>query len=252
MFGGKMKKLLLTMITFGISAHALAENKQYNFLFVVENEDTVADQRQILKSNFGQFLTNLNSRGLVQFNLGITTTDYFSYQGAMTQSASGVSRVTSQSTSPVQDFGAIMDNIQNTATSFWEQGLAQANAAIQNNPSDFAQPGVPLVIIVVSDDDDWSCKGQCYGVEPENNSTYIEFPVVDYIHNFHLLQEQKNVAVSTFPLVGILDNDCALQHRGSRYLEVQMALGFGVKGSICATKIANDFLNIATIIANQP
>jgi len=239
---------IVTIMLFVIGLSAFAETKKINVLWVIDNGDSMADQRQLIKDNIGAFLSTLKG---MQYRMAVTTTDYISQAGALVQNSKGLTSVTSENDNPSGDFSSLVDAVQLSPTSFWEQGLASAFAAVKNNVDMFQQTNVPLMIIVVSDDDDWSCKANCFGIEPENNATYTPEPVVTYIEYFRSLKKSRGVEVSVFPLVGYIETACIVGHRGTRYLEVQESVGNGIRGAICKDSFAKDLLSVATQIATH-
>ena len=130
---------------------------QYDFLWVMDNSGSMAPHRQFVKDNIQTFLNILNSRKAVDFQMAVTTTDMFTDAGRLIPGTGGVEVVKSAtSADPSAEFASIIDGVtDNPFTSFWEQGLEGAYQAILNHKSDFSRTGVPLIIILVTDEDDY-------------------------------------------------------------------------------------------------
>ena len=152
----------------------------------------------------------------------------------------------------VTDATSIINNVQDSATSFGEWGLESAYQAISTSGSIFSRKGVPLIIVVISDEDDYSCQENCFGVEPIHNDGWVPFPLSRYINYFGQVKSPENTTVSLFPIVGTPQSQCPLPALGSRYLTVSEYLGnLSTSGSICDGDIQNSYDNIAKSIANR-
>jgi hypothetical protein len=231
----------------------------YDFLWVLDNSPSMGPKRQYISDNIQTFLNILNSRKAVDFQMAVTNVDYFSNAGNLIAGSSGVTVVKSEtSTNPASDFQSIVANDVNTATSFWEQGMIQAYLAIQNNGSNFMRSGVPLAVIFVSDDDDWSCKqmlsggASCFGIQPENNPDVVLYDTGFFVNFFKNLKAPQNTDVTLFPVVGTVTADCTVERVGIRYQAVANEVGgYSQSGGLCPDQIGNSINNIAQTLANR-
>lgn len=229
------------------------EDHKYDFLWVFDNSGSMKERRDFVKDNLQTFMNILNSRKAIDFQMAVTTTDIFTHAGSLVQSPSGQEVVKSaESTNPVAEMAAIINNVQNSPTSFWEQGLESAYQAVYQHGAKFSRPGVPLVVIFLTDEEDWSCKDDCFGVEPENNTNYKPWPVSRYIEYFQNVKKAENTDLHVFPIVGIDANLCDVASLGNRYMQVATELGgLSVSGSICNSDLKESYENVATIIADR-
>jgi hypothetical protein len=239
-----------------------SENK-YDFLFVFDTSGSFKDRRDYVKNNMQSFLNTLNSRKAADYQIAVTTLDMFGgmnpvladsqgVRGNLVVSSSGVKVVKSSSATPAADFAGIMDNLIQSDTSFWEQGLESAYQVVLNHGSEFSRPGVPLVIIFMTDSDDWSCQSNCWGTAPENNTHWVEFPSTRYSDYFQNVKKNENSEVIAFPIVGLPSSSCSIEFPGSRYIALGQALGgLSLSSSVCSSEISNSFYNVAQIIADR-
>lgn len=226
---------------------------KYDFLWVFDNSQSMEDKRNYVKDNMQQFLKTLQSRKAIDFQMAMVTTDFFNEAGALVTGPGGLQVVKSSAGNASSDFGAILGNVSdNPGTSFWEQGLESLYQALINEGDKFIRQSVPLIIIVLTDEDDYSCQSNCFGVEPENNPNYVPFTVSRYIQYIKSLKNSKKVEVSVFPIVGTTESTCIVPSLGARYMSVQQGVGgFGVTGSICLNELPESYENIAKIIADR-
>lgn len=239
-----------------------SENK-YDFLFVFDTSGSFKERRDYVKNNMQQFLSILNSRKAIDYQIAITTVDMFGgfapalpdskgVRGNLVANSSGLKVVKSTSSNPASDFASIMLNIEESDSSFWEQGLEAAYQAVFQHGSEFTRPGVPLIIIFMSDSDDWSCKDQCWGEQPETNTHWVAFPSSRYINYFSTLKLNENSDVMAFPIVGLPQGSCEVEFPGNRYLELQAALGgLSSSASVCNTDLPESFNGVARVIADR-
>ena len=245
-----MLSRILSLVLIAAASVASA-GQRYDFLWVIDNSSSSVPfgRTQKLIEHLPTFIQNLHGRS---FRMAVTTTDYFTQRGDLVSGANGVKVVDSTSDSAAADFASILSTIGDTATSFWEQGLESAFQAIAKHGTDFLEDGVPLVVVYVSDADDYSCADKCYGSEPEHNPAWLEFPTARYASQFIELKEKRGIQVSTFALVGTPDSTCAVESNGYRYTAVQPPGGVGATSSICDDKFVSGYLNIALTLAHQP
>ncbi len=230
----------------------------YDFLWVLDNSPSMDPKRQYVADNIQSFLTVLNSRKAVDYQMAVTNVDWFTTAGALITATGGLNVVKSTSASPSADFAAIVNTITDTNTSFWEQGLISAYAAINNSGSTFIRNGVPLVVILMSDDDDWSCKQMssgitsCSGIQPENNPDAILYDTGYFLSFFENYKKPQNTDVTVFPVVGMANSDCVVERVGTRYQEIAQKMGgFSKSGSICLSDIGTSMNNIAQTLADR-
>jgi hypothetical protein len=231
----------------------------YDFLWVIDNSPSMGPKRQYIQDNIQTFLNTLNSRKAVDFQMAVTNVDYFSNAGKLIAGPTGITVVKSAtSTNPASDFQGIVANDVDSPTSFWEQGMVQAYLALQNNGPTIMRTGVPLVVIIVSDDDDWSCKQMlsggtsCFGIQPENNPDVVLYDTGFFVNYFQNLKAPQNTDVTLFPVVGTVNADCTVERVGMRYEAVAAELGgYSQVGGLCPDQIGNSINNIAQTLADR-
>jgi hypothetical protein len=215
------------------------------------------DKRAYLQNNIQTFVNTLTTRKAISYQMAAVTIDYFSNRGNLVASPTGKTVVSNTtSATPVQDFAAIIGNITDTATSFWDQGLESAYQAAVQHGSTFIRSGVPLVIITVTDGDDLSCQTNCTGYEPPHNFLWVPFPIDRYATYFSQLKAAQNSEVVVYPIIGYTGvSQCDFESNGTRYLGFMNAAnqsGDGaVVGSVCINDIATSYNNIAQTIADR-
>lgn len=228
-------------------------DSRFDFLWVMDNSGSMAPNRQFVKDNIQTFLNILNSRKALDFQMAVTTTDMFSDAGRLIPSSTGVSVVKSATSSNASgEFGAIIDAVADSPTSFWEQGLESAYQAIANYRTQFSRTGVPLVIIFVTDEEDYSCRSNCFGVEPENNPGVVYYDTARYSDYFRAIKESERSQTMLFPIIGMSSGTCSVASLGARYQTIQAALGAPSKsGSICSNELRASYEGIARMIADR-
>jgi len=225
----------------------------YDFLWVLDNSGSMKPRRDYLKNNLDSFLETVNSRKAINYQMAVVTTDAFHDNGALVKTAGGMEVVKSAtSANPTSEFSDLVNSIVDSPTSFWEQGLENSYQAIVKNASKFSRAGVPLVVVYLTDENDYSCESSCWGAEPENNTTWKEFDVNRYLDFFKIYKKNEGTEVVMFPIVGISQDKCTVASLGSRYVTISGSLeGFGKSGSICDADLAESYNNIAKIIADR-
>jgi hypothetical protein len=167
-------------------------DSKLDFLWILDNSPSMSSSRQIIVNNIGAFLSTIQSRKAVDYQMAVTITDAFSlgnlapakiapnpaipYNQYLIASAGTPSGVVKSATSvnPAADFNAILTNLipvgspctnaggppcqGNTPYSFWEQGLVAAYLAFQLQGATFSRTGVPLIMIEITSAVDYSCK----------------------------------------------------------------------------------------------
>lgn len=225
----------------------------YDFLWVLDNSGSMTARRQYVRDNMQNFINIMNSRKAVNFQMAVTTTDYFTTAGALIQNTSGLKVVKSAtSANPVADMASIINAVVDTGTSFWEQGLESAYQSVNLYRSQFSRSGIPLVLIFVTDENDYSCQDNCFGVEPENNPNWTAFPTSRYVNYFRSVKAAENATVEVFPVVGKSSAACSVASFGARYDEVVAGIGgVSTSGSICLEDLAASFNSIASTLADR-
>ncbi|MFM8269798.1 MAG: hypothetical protein ACKN9V_06370 [Pseudomonadota bacterium] len=225
----------------------------YDFLWVLDNSGSMKPRRDYLNNNLDVFLDILNSRKAINYQMAVVTTDAFRDNGALVKAVSGIEVVkTEASSNPSSDFKELVNSITDSSTSFWEQGLENSYQAILKNGTKFSRTGVPLVVVYLTDEEDYSCESSCWGSEPENNTTWKEFDIARYLDFFKTYKKSESSEVVMFPIVGISQDKCTVPSLGNRYITVTESLeAFGKAGSICDSDLAESYNNIARIIADR-
>jgi hypothetical protein len=238
--------------------YQLYDDTAFDFLWVVDNSGSMAPHRAFVRDNLQTFVNIMTSRKAVDYQMAVVDTDMFSHNGALVTGTGGVSVVKStQSANPIADFASIINNVTDSPTSFWEQGLESAYQAIYQHKSEFSRPGVPLVVVFLTDEQDYSCADQCYGVEPENNADWIPFPVSRYSDYFKNVKKSEKTDLHVFPIIGIEGHPCVVASYGTRYTDVATSINNSEEGvvgesrSICGSEIRESYENIAKIIADR-
>jgi len=106
---------------------------------------------------------------------------------------------------------------------------------------------VPLVIVFLTDEEDYSCDQNCFGPEPENNSGWVAHPLSRYSDYYG----QAANDVSIFPIVGTTASSCSVASDGDRYKQIQETIGQGSTGSICLADLPTSYQKIAQTIADR-
>ena len=245
-----------------VFVQSYSEHK-YDFLFVFDTSGSFKDRRDYVKDNMQTFLNVLNSRKAIDYQIAVTTVDMFGgvgpvlpdskgVRGHLVASNSGIKVVKSTDVNAALTFAGIMENIEQSDTAFWEQGLEAAYQAVFQHGAEFSRTGVPLIIVFMSDSDDWSCKEECWGVQPENNTHWISHPLSRYTDYFQSVKNNENSEVMTFPIVGLASAACEVEFAGSRYVALQQAMGgLSSSGSVCNANLAASFNGVAQVIADR-
>lgn len=174
-----------------------------DLLFVVDNSATMADQQLALADSF-PLIYDLVLERAVDYHIGFTSTDldgsYNGSQGKLREVA-GVRWIDPTTPDPETVFGDMAQ--MGTTGSALEKGLGAAYLALETLASDFnagfLRDGIPLVIVTLSDEDDWTPEGV---ITPDGLSDY-------------LLSLEASRPLVSFNLIG----------SGSRYLFVRNEVG---------------------------
>lgn len=230
----------------------------FDFLWVLDNSGSMKPHRDFIRDNMQNFVNILTSRKAVDYQMSVTDTDMFSHNGSLVAGAGGIKVVKSkESKNPIADFASIVNNVVDSPTSFWEQGLEAGYQAVYQYGSQFSRSGVPLVVIMVSDEEDYSCQSNCFGVEPEHNPDWVAFPVSRYKDYFKGKKKAESSYVHFFPIIGQAGHPCSPASYGLRYESVAEGVDEGksgniaFSGSICPSELAASYNKIAQIIADR-
>jgi len=234
----------ITVLFLACFATSLSAKTKHNFLWVVDNSGSSQSLRKITAESFEEFNRLLKQEGSIEFKSGVTTTDFFSHQGKLV-SFDGHTIVDSQAPTAVKDFGNLLSAVQDTMTSFWEQGLESSLAALEGEGNLLLEKGVPLSVIYITDENDYSCKDECFGVEPEHNETWVPHSMERYTAYFRRLAQTEYIPVSIYPMVATEDSPCTLASLGARYQDLQKALGNGFTASVCPSLLKENILKVA-------
>jgi len=250
--------------------HQLYGEHKYDFLWVFDNSPSMKPKRDYVRDNLNRFIKILNTRKAVDFQMSMTTTDYFDQTKdpadpfkffvtppSLVKNANGLEVVLSSSPNSVGDFASLLDEVKGSITGFWEMGLEASMQAINVNGEKFMRNGVPLVVIYVSDEEDYSCQSHCWGVEPENNPDDVVFPEARYHTFFKDLVDKKALPeLLVFSIVGTQDSvgKCVFAGEGSigqRYINLQLALGTGMSASICSSDLNKSYDGVAKFLSDR-
>lgn len=248
-------------------------SEQYDFLWVVDNSGSMNNIHEFMSTNLTNFEHILEGRRYLDWQMAATITDNEAWHGKLLQSTAGVQVVTRNSPNRSDVWESIIKNIpketddtENTPHNGWEQGLESGYSAIANHHSIFSRPGVPLVLSYVSDEQDYSCDvlndaNECHGfigVPDDILDELTFFPISRYLSQFAMLKSDFNSDVIVYSIVHLdsLKNPlyCPSDkygYKGTRYMEVQQAMGNGASVSICRENIAESFSRVAELTANR-
>ncbi|MGQ0507720.1 MAG: choice-of-anchor D domain-containing protein [Myxococcaceae bacterium] len=230
---------------------------QVDVLFVIDNSGSMMEEQQSLGQNFAAFLTAAQA-AQVDYRIGVTTTGIESSPGGWSSCPGGVEGGEAGRLFPVNGSSPriITPTTQNAAQVFaanvqvgwchWnEQGLEGAYRALStplansaDDPSTaeasdgnlgFLRPNAKLVVLFVTDEDDFS---------PQ--------PVAFYETFFRSLKGNEPSLLSLSAIVGPenLATCPTASSTGSRYLQLARATG-GVTENICTPNWAESLKNIS-------
>lgn len=231
------------------------QSSSHTFLFIIDNSGSLIEARTQLINKIGEFISILKSEQEKPFQMVLTTTDMFYFQGNPLKSASGMNVVKSDSLDPEKDFiemaaEAITHPDPQQDTSFWEQGLEASFQCVYKFPDLLQIKDSTLNLVYITNSEDYSCKDECWGVEPENNVNWKPWEMIRYVNYFKSLERPElNIKVSVFPMVGTSTSPCAFESVGSKYLTLQSEIGRGAVGSICRSEFEQKLLDIAHLVA---
>jgi len=233
--------------------------EQYDFLWVIDNSGSMSNIRNFMSQNLTDFVTTLESRRSLDWQMAVTITDNVDYQGDLVSGAGGVRVVNRLSSNPEAEWSSIINNIGGTSHSGWEQGLESGRSAIENYGNEFNRPNIPLVVVYISDEEDYSCESDCNNFSglPENQTGWTAYDTNRYVSHFQQLEGAVGSQVIVYPMVhlaplGLPDScDDDYGYQGSRYMQVQSDMGTGESLSLCESDLAASFNRVAQLTANR-
>lgn len=229
----------------------------YDFLWVVDNSGSMSNIRAFMAQNLTNFVSILESRQTLDWQMAVTITDNRDYAGNLVSSSGGVRVVNKQLANPASVWASIISRIPSTSHSGWEQGLESGYSAINSYANEFSRPNVPLIISYVSDEQDYSCQSNCnnFSGAPENLTGWVPFPTSRYAGQFAWLQSSQGTGVTVYPIVHRvpLGEECDDDYGsvGGRYMEVRDLVGTGQTLSLCQDKLEESFNTVAQLTAMQ-
>jgi hypothetical protein len=231
--------------------------QKQDFLFVIDDSGSMQEEINAVKDNVDEFNSLLQEHRLqvggVDYQVAITTTDTRRYSGDLLTSSGGL-RVISPTSSadPAAEWRSILSSIQVGAspTAYNEQGYRAAELAITRFGSEFSRPGVPLAVVMLSDEDDQSA-----GPANAANTYGSDGAFYSVQHYADFFKNQANTMLM-YPIVGMRSKPCSqVAQYGDRYLSIHTAIGTGAIGSICQdatnTDLVDSFTEIAKVISGR-
>jgi len=204
------------------------QSGKYDLLWVVDNSGSMGDEQTTLKNEFNDFVSTLNQRQAINYQMAVTTTDM---TNGGTQGQLVLNKViSSQMTNPESEFASVINAI-GISGSGDERGLAASLVELSKTNSSLRRPGVPFVLIYVSDENDGSALG-------------TENQILSRLQNLRS-------PVFVFSIVSPQDN-CNLSNNvyGERY--VSLAQGLADRGkvlNICPSDLASSFQEVASSLS---
>ena len=137
-----------------------------DILFVVDNSGSMTQEQEKLANSFDKFITELMQNQIHDYQIGVITTD----MGNCTQGCGrlrGTPKILTNKMNAQQLISAFAKNVNvSSQSSRFERGLDAVRAALSrpliddpNANKGFLRPGVPLVVIFVTDENDCSHNG---------------------------------------------------------------------------------------------
>ena len=230
---------------------------QYDLLWVIDNSGSMNDNRAVMVQNINNFLTILQSRQSLDWQMAVTNTDAVDTAGNLIAGSGGVRVVTSQMANSSATWASIINNIVNTPHSFWEQGLESGWKAIANYASEFSRTNVPLVVAYVSDEQDYSCASNChnYSTSPEGFTDVVYHPLSRYTDQYTQVAQSRGTEVISHSIVhlspigvpGACDTSGSM---GARYMSLATSWPSGTANSLCPNDMAASFNDVAQLVAD--
>jgi|GEM_PF-1199522 len=232
--------------------------ERYDFLWVVDNSGSMSNIRAQMSQILTDFSTVLESRRSLDWQMAVTITDHHAFGGNLIASSTGVRVVKRDTVNASLEWASVIQRIVNTGFSGWEQGLESAHASIANYANEFSRINTPLVVVYLSDEQDFSCQENCNNFSglPENQTGWTAFPTSRYVDQFAQHKMQNNGNVIVYPIVHLLPlggaNPCDDNYgtQGGRYMAVQEGVATGQSLSLCSPELAASFNTVAQLTAN--
>lgn len=238
--------LFLCLCVIIVSSVSVAMNHTGNEVNVIWVIDDLylresSDSRK-MEDDLASLLCQLDSAG-VKYHMAVTTTDFFDNNGKLVSDTAGISMIDSADPAHYQKFVEILTSVNPSGSSFWRQGLETSTLAVKQNAG-FVESGVPLSVIYLSDEDDYSCAANCYGVEPWDNKMWVRKAPALYVDEFKDIEKQQNIPITLYPIVGLPNTNCTIDHVGQNYQLAQNLMGSGLTGSVCLNDLGKSVFNI--------
>lgn len=226
--------------------------QQTDILAVIDNSGSMDAEIKAVKDNFGVFHSKLNSDRLNDYRIALASTDAWEHQGVLKQ-YNGIDIVDPNTVDPVATMKGLLGTLVDSKKSYWEQGLKSMELAIRMNQSRLLRPGVDLAVILITDEEDYSCMdmnglptgrecpGMASGLQPQDISPRNWQSVGTDYYKSYLQSLQRSVLL--YPMVGLPNLMCQEFSDGTRYLSLRDLLGTGFSSPICTTN-QNDPDNI--------
>jgi hypothetical protein len=229
---------------------AFAGNTSLSVLFVVDNSGSMKHAREGLAKNAKAFVDLLRHHGVRSLRMGVTSTDVFTHAGALAATSAGLKIIDETVADPAAELAKLANAVEDTSTSFWEQGLEASYLALNGEAAALLRDGEPLAVVYISDEDDYSCEKECFGSEPENNPNWKAYPLDRYRLFFSTLGAKRRIEARLFPIVGVLEGSCTVASYGIRYVKMASVFG-GSSGSVCPADFDHSFLKAAEKMADS-
>ena len=212
-------------------------SSKIDILWVIDNSESIADEREFIANGFDSFLNTLKTTGF-DYRLAITSTE----TGTGLNGKLAGEPISNSSSDPVADFKKQL-GLEPSKTN-QETGLRAMELALNGSVNqNFPRPDAALAVVIVSDEDDYSKKGTTY---------YARFLL-------SLKKPGDENLVKFSAIVGPKPDGCirpgeeiyfeAKSSPGKRYLELVDKM-LGLSTSICSTNFGEDLNKIAASISN--
>jgi hypothetical protein len=221
-----------------------------NVLWVVDEYYVSQDNiSQTIKDDIVS-LASILDLSVVKYRMAVTTTDIFTNNGKLVCDEAGITSADSSDPQHSKKLMEILNNIKPTSTSFWRQGLQASLTALKDSTNVF-EAGSTVAIIYLSGEDDYSCASECYGVQPWDNKNWVRNPPSNYVDQFQSLQKDQNISISLYPIVGLPNTDCTIEHVGQNYQMAQNLMKTGLTASSCLNDLKKNIANVGMDIVSQ-
>lgn len=239
--------------------HTARFTQRTDILAVVDNSGSMSQERNAVKSSFGEFHRKLNESRLNDYRVAVVTTDAYTNEGQLV-SFSGVDIVNGSASNSVALVEGLFGAVVDSPKSYWEQGIKASERALSVNGSRFLRPSTDLAIIYISDEQDYSCldatgsptgktcPGMAAGGQPQDMPDPKPWSHVglDYYRQF--LQNLSRT-VLVYSIVGTAARQCEELSKGARYETLQGLIGTGFTAPICNDQLVENFTRIGKAIS---